>query len=75
MEEIHHTKKLDAPSGTAILAKKGIKKNSKYTDLKNQQQIKSKLMLNVRHSQKLTMQYRAFCFANKATLSPSFHLP
>jgi 4-hydroxy-tetrahydrodipicolinate reductase len=32
MEEIHHTQKLDAPSGTAISLAKGIIKNSKYTD-------------------------------------------
>ena len=28
MEEIHHTKKLDAPSGTAITLAEGIIKNS-----------------------------------------------
>jgi len=33
IEEIHHTKKLDAPSGTAISLAQGIKKqNSKYSD-------------------------------------------
>jgi 4-hydroxy-tetrahydrodipicolinate reductase len=32
MEEIHHTQKLDAPSGTAISLAKGIIQNSKYTD-------------------------------------------
>jgi len=32
MEEIHHTEKLDAPSGTAISLAKDIIKNSKYTD-------------------------------------------
>lgn len=31
MEEIHHTQKLDAPSGTAISLAKGIIENSKYT--------------------------------------------
>ena len=30
MEEIHHTQKLDAPSGTAISLAKGIIENSKY---------------------------------------------
>jgi 4-hydroxy-tetrahydrodipicolinate reductase len=30
MEEIHHTQKLDAPSGTAISLAKGIVANSKY---------------------------------------------
>lgn len=32
MEEIHHTQKLDAPSGTAISLAKGIIKNSSYTN-------------------------------------------
>ena len=32
MEEIHHTQKLDAPSGTAISLANGIIKNSKYTN-------------------------------------------
>lgn len=32
MEEIHHTQKLDAPSGTAISLAKGVIENSSYTD-------------------------------------------
>lgn len=32
MEEIHHTQKLDAPSGTAISLAKGVMENSKYTN-------------------------------------------
>ena len=32
MEEVHHTQKLDAPSGTAISLAKGIIKNSGYTN-------------------------------------------
>lgn len=32
MEEIHHTQKLDAPSGTAITLAEGIIENSNYTD-------------------------------------------
>lgn len=32
MEEIHHTQKLDAPSGTAITLAKGVIANSEYTD-------------------------------------------
>lgn len=32
VEEIHHTQKLDAPSGTAISLAKGIIENSNYTD-------------------------------------------
>ena len=32
MEEIHHTQKLDAPSGTAISLAKGIIENSSYTE-------------------------------------------
>jgi len=31
MEEIHHTQKLDAPSGTAISLAKGVIENSEYT--------------------------------------------
>jgi len=34
MEEIHHTKKLDAPSGTAITLAEGIIENSKFTGWK-----------------------------------------
>jgi 4-hydroxy-tetrahydrodipicolinate reductase len=34
MEEIHHTKKLDAPSGTAITLAEGIIENSNFTDWK-----------------------------------------
>jgi 4-hydroxy-tetrahydrodipicolinate reductase len=34
MEEIHHTKKLDAPSGTAITLAEGIIENTKFTDWK-----------------------------------------
>ena len=33
MEEIHHTQKLDAPSGTAISLAKGVIENSAYTKL------------------------------------------
>lgn len=32
MEEIHHTQKLDAPSGTAISLAKGIIEHTSYTD-------------------------------------------
>ena len=32
MEEIHHTQKLDAPSGTAISLAKGVIENSSYTN-------------------------------------------
>ena len=32
MEEIHHTQKLDAPSGTAISLAKGVIQNSSYTN-------------------------------------------
>ena len=32
MEEIHHTQKLDAPSGTAITLAEGIINNSNYTN-------------------------------------------
>jgi 4-hydroxy-tetrahydrodipicolinate reductase len=32
MEEIHHTQKLDAPSGTAISLAKGVVENSSYTN-------------------------------------------
>ena len=34
IEEIHHTKKLDAPSGTAITLAEGIIENTTYTDWK-----------------------------------------
>jgi 4-hydroxy-tetrahydrodipicolinate reductase len=34
MEEIHHTQKLDAPSGTAITLAEGIIKNTSYADWK-----------------------------------------
>ncbi len=34
MEEIHHTQKLDAPSGTAITLAEGIIKNSEYDSWK-----------------------------------------
>jgi 4-hydroxy-tetrahydrodipicolinate reductase len=34
MEEIHHTQKLDAPSGTAISLAEGIIENSNYEDWK-----------------------------------------
>ena len=36
LEEIHHTQKLDAPSGTAITLAEGIIENSKYIDWKMQ---------------------------------------
>ena len=32
MEEIHHTQKLDAPSGTAISLAKGVIENSNYAN-------------------------------------------
>jgi 4-hydroxy-tetrahydrodipicolinate reductase len=32
MEEIHHTQKLDAPSGTAISLAKGVIENSNYSN-------------------------------------------
>lgn len=45
MEEIHHTQKLDAPSGTAISLAKGIIDNSKYNNwvLDNPQQNEFKI--------------------------------
>jgi 4-hydroxy-tetrahydrodipicolinate reductase len=48
MEEIHHTQKLDAPSGTAISLAKGVIENSNYTNwtldtpTENQIQIEAK---------------------------------
>jgi 4-hydroxy-tetrahydrodipicolinate reductase len=53
MEEIHHTQKLDAPSGTAISLAKGIIENSNYTNWtletpgKNQIHIEAKRIENI----------------------------
>lgn len=53
MEEIHHTQKLDAPSGTAISLANGIIENSKYeswtldTPKENQIQIEAKRIENI----------------------------
>jgi 4-hydroxy-tetrahydrodipicolinate reductase len=53
MEEIHHTQKLDAPSGTAISLAKGIIENSDYTNwtlenpIENQIHIDAKRIENV----------------------------
>jgi 4-hydroxy-tetrahydrodipicolinate reductase len=53
MEEIHHTLKLDAPSGTAISLAKGIIENSNYTNWtletaeKNQIHIEAKRIENI----------------------------
>jgi 4-hydroxy-tetrahydrodipicolinate reductase len=44
MEEIHHTQKLDAPSGTAI-SLKGVIENSKYTVGPRQNQLRIKFIL------------------------------
>ena len=38
MEEIHHTQKLDAPSGTAITLAEGVIENSDYTNWKLDEQ-------------------------------------
>lgn len=53
MEEIHHTQKLDAPSGTAISLANGIIENSKYTNwtlekpTKNEIHIEAKRIENI----------------------------
>jgi len=53
MEEIHHTQKLDAPSGTAITLAEGIIKHSDYTNwtlenpTKNQIEINAKRIENI----------------------------
>ncbi|MEZ7503755.1 4-hydroxy-tetrahydrodipicolinate reductase [Flavobacterium sp. Arc2] len=53
MEEIHHTQKLDAPSGTAISLAKGVIENSNYTNwtldtpAENQIHIEAKRIGNV----------------------------
>jgi 4-hydroxy-tetrahydrodipicolinate reductase len=45
MEEIHHTQKLDAPSGTAISLAKGVIENSKYTAWTLDKQLRIKFIL------------------------------
>jgi 4-hydroxy-tetrahydrodipicolinate reductase len=53
MEEIHHTQKLDAPSGTAITLAEGIIKHTDYTNwtlenpTKNQIEINAKRIENI----------------------------
>jgi 4-hydroxy-tetrahydrodipicolinate reductase len=60
MEEIHHTQKLDAPSGTAISLAKGVIENSKYTDwtldkpAANQIHIEAKRIATVPGTHKVT---------------------
>ncbi len=41
MEEIHHTQKLDAPSGTAISLAKGVIENSNYARLDFRRMLKT----------------------------------
>ncbi len=43
MEEIHHTQKLDAPSGTAITLAEGIIENSKYSEWKLEEADKNEI--------------------------------
>jgi 4-hydroxy-tetrahydrodipicolinate reductase len=59
MEEIHHTQKLDAPSGTAISLAKGVIENSKYTNwtldpTANQIHIEAKRIATVPGTHKVT---------------------
>lgn len=46
MEEIHHTQKLDAPSGTAITLAEGIIKNSSYEDWKLHETAEKAITIN-----------------------------
>ena len=46
MEEIHHTQKLDAPSGTAITLAEGIIKNSSYEDWKLHETSEKSITIN-----------------------------
>jgi 4-hydroxy-tetrahydrodipicolinate reductase len=50
MEEIHHTQKLDAPSGTAISLAKVIE-NSKYTNWTLDKQLRIKFILKQKELQ------------------------
>lgn len=48
MEEIHHTQKLDAPSGTAISLAKGVIENSNYTDWNIEKAADNEIFIDVK---------------------------
>jgi len=48
MEEIHHTQKLDAPSGTAISLAKGIIENSEYNNWTLENPIKNEILIDAK---------------------------
>lgn len=48
MEEIHHTQKLDAPSGTAISLAKGVIDNSDYTDWTLENPKKNEILIDAK---------------------------
>jgi 4-hydroxy-tetrahydrodipicolinate reductase len=48
MEEIHHTQKIDAPSGTALSLAQGILENSNYNDWSMEKSNENTLFIDVK---------------------------
>ena len=60
MEEIHHTQKLDAPSGTAISLAKGIIENSDYTDWTLENPSKNEILIDAKRIENIPGTHSVF---------------
>ena len=60
MEEIHHTQKLDAPSGTALSLEQGILENSNYIDWSMEKANENTLFIDVKRIDQVPGTHRVF---------------
>lgn len=60
MEEIHHTQKLDAPSGTALSLAQGILENSNYIDWSMEKANENTILIDVKRIDQVPGTHRVF---------------
>ena len=68
MEEIHHTQKLDAPSGTAISLANGIIKNSEYTKWTLENPNENEIVINAKRIENVPGTHSVFYQSNVDTI-------
>ena len=68
MEEIHHTQKLDAPSGTAISLANGIIKNSEYTNWTLENPNSNEIVIDAKRIENVPGTHAVFYHSNVDTI-------
>ncbi|PZQ84504.1 MAG: 4-hydroxy-tetrahydrodipicolinate reductase, partial [Flavobacterium johnsoniae] len=68
MEEIHHTQKLDAPSGTAITLAKGIIENSDYSSWALENAKEDEILIDAKRIENVPGTHSVFYNSNVDTI-------